>query len=249
MPDNIDTSPTPAETSRFATTHWSVVLVAGKPDSSHYREALETLCRTYWIPLYVYLRRRGYDRNQAEDSIQGFFTSLLEKQGLCSVDAGRGKFRSYLLGALKHFLADEKDHARAKKRGGGLKVLSLDFESGEQQYALEPVDQFSPEKLYKRLWAIAVLRKSMRRLEAELSTIHEEEVCQSLIAYLTPTEEVLPYRDTAVRLKMTEGALKAAVYRLRKRYRQLLHDEIAQTVATEEQIEEELRDLFAAFSS
>ena len=249
MSNTNDMSLTPPGTSRFATTHWSVVLAAGSPESTRYQEAIAILCETYWFPLYAYLRRCGYDTHQAEDHTQGFFASLFEKQGLRLACAKRGKFRSYLLGAMKHFLSDEKDRAHAKKRGGGAKVLSLNFENGESQYALEPVNRLSPEKLFERLWAVTVLRRSMQRLEAELATMHEEDVSKCLVAYLAPTEELLSYRDMAVRLNMTEGAVKAAVYRMRKRYRQLLHDEIAQTVGTEEQIEEELRDLFAAFSS
>jgi RNA polymerase sigma-70 factor (ECF subfamily) len=249
MSNKADTNSAPADTSRFATTHWSVVLAASSPESTRYQEAIATLCEMYWFPLYAYLRRSGYDTHQAEDHTQGFFASLLEKQGLRLVRAKRGKFRSYLLGAMKHFLSDEKDRTQAKKRGGGAKVLSLNFEDGESQYALEPVNQLSPEKLFERLWAVTVLRRSMQRLEAELAAIHEEDLSKCLVAYLVPTEEVSSYRDMAVRLSMTEGAVKAAVYRMRKRYRQLLHEEIAQTVISEEQIEEELRDLFTAFSS
>jgi DNA-directed RNA polymerase specialized sigma24 family protein len=249
MSDTNDMDLIPPGTSRFATTHWSVVLAAGSPESTRYQEAIEILCKTYWFPLYAYLRRCGYDTHQAEDHTQGFFTSLFEKQGLRWACAKRGKFRSYLLGAMKHFLSDEKDRAQAKKRGGGAKVLSLNFEDGESQYALEPVNQLSPEKLFERLWAVTVLKRSMQRLEAELATMHEEYVSKCLVAYLAPTEDLLSYRDMAVRLNMTEGAVKAAVYRMRKRYRQLLRDEIAQTVVTKEQVEEELQDLFAAFSS
>jgi len=249
MSDTDDISLTPSGTSRFTTTHWSVVLSAGSPESTRYQEAIEILCKTYWFPLYAYLRRCGYETHQAEDHTQAFFVSLFERQGLRLARAKRGKFRSYLLGAMRHFLSDEKDRAQAKKRGGGAKVLSLNFEGGESQYAREPVNQLSPEKLFERLWAVTVLRRSMQRLEAELATMHEEAVSKCLVAYLTPTEEQLSYRDMAARLNMTEGAVKAAIYRMRKRYRQLLRDEIAQTVVTEEQVEEELRDLFAAFSS
>jgi len=249
MPGKTDMNLVPADTSRFATTHWSVVIAAGSPDSTRYKEALETLCRTYWFPLYAYLRRRGYDRHQAEDSIQGFFASLMEKQGLRLADSDRGKFRSYLLGALKHFIADERDHTRTQKRGGDCRVFSLDFDSGEAQYAPEPAHHLSPDKLFERSWALTILREATSKLEAEWSAMHKQELFQHLVVYLAPVEETMSYRDMAAELSMSEAAVKTAIYRMRKRYRGLLRGEVAQTVATEEQIEDELRALFAAFSS
>ena len=244
-----DISSTPTGTSRFATTHWSVVLAAGSPESTRYQEAIEILCKTYWFPLYAYLRRRGYNRHQAEDYIQGFFASLLEKQGLRLANSDRGKFRSYLLGALKHFMADERDRARTQKRGGDSRVFSLDFDNGEAQYAPEPVHQLSPDKLFKRAWALTVLRGAASKLEAEWSAMHKQELFQHLVVYLAPAEETVSYRDMAAELSMSKAAVKTATYRMRKRYRELLRGEVAQTVATEEQIEDELRELFAAFSS
>jgi RNA polymerase sigma factor (sigma-70 family) len=249
MSDNTHAGPTPSGGSRFATTHWSVVLAAASPSSSRYEQALSTLCQTYWFPIYAYLRRHGYDSHQAEDCTQGFFAGLLEKKGLRLADPERGKFRSYILGALKHFLADERSRASAQKRGGGRKVLSLDSAKGETRYALEPAHELSPEKMFARSWALTVLQRSISRLEAETTGTHRQEVFQHLAAYLAPTGEVPAYRDMAEKLNMSEGAVKAAVYRLRKRYRELLRAEIAQTVAAEDQIEGELRDLFAALSS
>lgn len=245
----MSTNPAKRGNSQFATTHWSVVLAAGSPESPRYQEALGTLCQTYWFPLYAYLRRRGYDRHQAEDYTQGFFTRLLEKHGLRPADPKLGKFRWYILGALKHFVADERDRARALKRGGGRKVLSLDFENAENQYALEPADELSPEKLFERSWALTMLKKAMSRLEAESAGLKKKKVFEHLVVYLAPTEKTAPYRDVAEKLDMTEAAVKVAVSRLRKRYRELLRDEIAQTVASKEQIEQELRELFAALSA
>ena len=233
---------------RFATTHWSVVLAAGTPESSRYKEALETLCRSYWFPLYAYLRRRGYSSHEAEDFTQGFFTRLLEKKGLRLADPKLGKFRSYLLGALKHFLADERDRTQAQKRGGDRKFFSLDFENAENQYVLEPTDQLSPEKLFERSWALTVLQRAMARLEAESASLHKQKVFKNLVVFLAPTEKTTPYREVAAGLNMTEAAVKVAVNRLRKRYRELLRDEIAQTVANEEQVGEELCELYAAIS-
>lgn len=233
---------------RFATTHWSVVLSASRPESEHYQQALEALCRTYWFPLYAYLRRHGYDAHQAEDHTQAFLTGLLEKHGLRLAEPKRGKFRSFLLAALKHFIANERARDRAQKRGGGRKALSLDCENAEAQYALEPRDELSPEKLFERSWAMTVLDRAMTRLRTEASATNKQEQFDHLKIYLTATEDAAAYREAATKLKMTEGAVKVAVHRLRRRYRELLRDEIAQTVASEEQIDEEIRHLFDALA-
>jgi RNA polymerase sigma-70 factor (ECF subfamily) len=233
---------------RFATTHWSVVLSASQPKSERYQQALEVLCRMYWFPLYAYLRRHGFDAQKAEDHIQAFFTSLLEKRGLRLADPKRGRFRSFLLTALKHFLANEHARAQAQKRGGGRKFLSLDIENAENQYIREPRDELSPEKLFERSWALAVLDRTMTRLQAEAVAAKKQNFFDCLKAYLTSDKNAVPYNEMAIKLKMTEGAVKVAVHRLRRRYRDLLRDEIAQTVTTEEQINEEIRDLFAALA-
>jgi len=233
---------------RFATTHWSVVLAAGRPGSARHQQALETLCRTYWFPLYAYLRRRGYDSQQAEDYAQAFFACMLAKHSLRLADPKRGKFRSFLLGALKHFLANERARAQAQKRGGNHKVLSLDTENAESQYALEPRDELSPEKLFERSWALTVLDRTMARLQAEAATAKKQKLFDRLKLYLTADKSAIRYRDVAAQLEMSEGAVKVAVHRLRRRYRELLRDEIAQTVTNEDQINEEIRDLFAALA-
>ena len=234
---------------RFATTHWSVVLAAGRPKSVSYKQALETLCRTYWFPLYAYIRRQGYDSHQAEDYTQAFFVGLLAKGGLRLADPKRGKFRSFLLASLKHFLSNERARARAKKRGGGQKALSLDFQSAESQYALEPCDKLSPEKLFERSWALTVLDRTMACLQAEAISTNKQRLFDRLKVYLTAEKSSIPYRDVAAKLDITEGAVRVAVHRLRKRYRELLRDEIAQTVTSDDQIDEEIRDLFAALGS
>ena len=234
---------------RFATTHWSVVLAAGRPKSAGYRQALETLCQTYWFPLYAYLRRNGYDCHRAQDYTQAFFTGLLTKGGLDLVDPKRGKFRSFLLASLKHFVSNERARARAKKRGGDRKALSLNFDNAENQYALEPRDDLSPEKLFERSWALTVLERTMARLQVEAVNTSKQELFERLKSYLTADKSPIPYRDTAKELNITEGAVRVAVHRLRKRYRELLRDEIAQTVTSDKQIDEEIRDLFAALGS
>ncbi|MFH1715888.1 MAG: hypothetical protein ABIF19_00935 [Planctomycetota bacterium] len=233
---------------RFTTTHWSVVMAAGQPESTRYRQALESLCRTYWFPLYAYLRRQGHNADQAEDHVQAFFAGLLEKRGLRLADPKRGRFRSFLLASLKHFLANERARAGARKRGGGLKILPLDIETAESQYALQQRDEFSPEKLFERSWALTVLERTMAQLQAEATTKKKKELFDCLRAYLTAKNSAVSYREAAEKLNMTEGAVKVAVHRLRQRYRELLRDEIAQTVTTEDQINEEIRDLFAALA-
>jgi RNA polymerase sigma factor (sigma-70 family) len=249
MSSKTDTNSTPADTSRFATTHWSVVLAAGSPESTRYQEALEELCRTYWFPLYAFLRRRGCDTHQAEDYIQAFFTRMLEKHSLNAVDMKLGKFRSFLLASLKNFVANEIDHIQAQKRGGRHTVLSLDFGNAERQYISEPSHEMSPEKLFEKSWAITVLQHAMNQLEAEFASSNKRSLFDHLRVYLTAEAGVIPYRDVAVQLEMTEGAVKMAVHRLRSRYRDLLREKVAQTVAAQEQIDEEIHELLAVLSS
>lgn len=248
MSDNTTKSYSVSGAGRFATTHWSVVLQAGQPRAPGYQQALETLCRGYWFPLYAYLRRHGYDSHQAEDYTQAFFCRVLEKQILRLADSKRGRFRSFLLATLKNFLADERDRARAQKRGGGRKLLSIDFNEAENQYALEPADRLSPEKLFDKSWALTVLERTMACLKTELAGKNKKELFDHLKIYLTAEKGSIPYRDTAAELNMTEAAVRTAVHRLRRHYRKSLRDEIAQTVATEDQIDEEIDDLFAALT-
>ncbi len=231
----------------FATTHWSVVLAAGNQASPDYTRALSTLCETYWYPLYAYLRRRGYDKQQAEDYTQDFFAALLERQGLGKADPRLGKFRSFLLASLKNFLADEWGRKQAQKRGGGIKVSSLDFDDGDTRYSREPADELSAERLFEKSWAQAVLAQAMTRLKAEFAADGKQDLFEHLKTYLTAQDA--PYRDAAAALNMTEGAVKVAVHRLRRRYGELVRREIAQTVATAEQVEEEMNALYDALAS
>jgi RNA polymerase sigma factor (sigma-70 family) len=239
---------TPSGDDRFATTHWSIILAASDSASTQHESALNKLCQTYWFPLYVYLRRRGYDSHQAEDYTQGFFAGILERKGLRKADPKYGKFRSFLLASLKNFLADEWDRGRAQKRGGDKKVLSLDFDAAASRYEREPAHQMSPEKLFERSWALTVLTRAMDRLKAESTSSDKQQLFDCLKIYLTAEKDAVPYKDVAVKLGMTEGAVKVAVHRLRRRYRELVRDEIAQTVITEAQVDEEIRDLFTALS-
>lgn len=233
---------------RFATTHWSVVLQAGQPKDPGYKQALEALCRSYWFPLYAYLRRNGYNNQQAEDYTQAFFCRLLEKHVIGMADSKRGKFRSFLLSTLKHFLSDEYDRAQAQKRGGGRKLLSIDFTAAENQYALEPAYSLSPEKLFDKSWALTVLERTMSRLKAELTAQNKQDLFDHLKIYLTSEKDSIPYREKAAEMNLTEGNVRTAVHRLRRRYRKLLRDEIAQTVTADNQVDEEIDDLFNALA-
>jgi len=247
MPEGTERNSTPGQSS-FATTHWSIVLAAGNQSSPDYTRALSTLCRTYWYPLYVYLRRWGCDREQAEDYTQGFFAGLLERQGIGKADPKQGKFRSFLLASLKNFLADEWDRSQAQKRGGDRKVFSLDIEDGETRYSREPVDNLSPEKLFERYWALEVLKQAMARLKAEYVTANKIELFNCLKTYLTAEQGSVSYRDIAGKLNVAEGAVRVAVHRLRQRYRELVRQEIAQTVTSPDQVDEEINELFAALA-
>jgi len=227
---------------RFAATRWTVVLAAAQQTSHESRRALEELCRIYWYPLYVYVRRSGYEEHTAEDLTQEFFAKLLAKKTLAGVDPTKGKFRSFLVASLKHFLANEWDKARAQKRGGDRTIVSLDAET---RYRTEPADGLTADKLLDRRWALALLDQVLGRLQAE----SEPQQFALLKPVLTAGAETILYAEVAGRLGMTEGAVKVAVHRLRKRYRVLLREEIAHTVASSAEVDEELRHLFAAFSS
>ena len=247
MSDKTPKYSTPSGAGRFATTHWSVILAASDSAAALHEPALSALCQTYWFPLYAYLRRRGYDSHQAEDYTQGFFAGILERKGLQQADPKYGKFRSFLLASLKNFLADEWDRSHAQKRGGDKKILSLDFDAAANRYNQAPAHELSPEKLFERSWALTILTRAMDRLKAE-SASDKQQLFDCLKIYLTAEKDDVPYCEAAEKLGMTEGAVKVAVHRLRRRYRELVRDEIAQTVSNEAQIDEEIRDLFDALA-
>ncbi len=225
-----------------------MVKAAGS-DTAAVSEALEKLCRTYWYPLYAYVRRRGYSATDAQDLTQEFFARLLERNWLRRAEQQRGKFRSFLLSAMNHFLCDEWDKARAQKRGGGAAPIPLQVDTAETRYGHEPADYATPEQIYERRWALALLEEVLRRLRVE----HEERGRTELFALLHPclvgSRAAQPYAELANKLGLTEGAVKAAVHRLRQRYRELLLEEIAQTVAQPGEVDEELRHLFNVVAS
>lgn len=230
----------------FVTTRWSVVLEAGRKSSPHSDRALADLCQQYWYPLYAYVRRRCQSREDAEDLTQGFFARFLEKNYLEGLAAERGKFRAFLLTALKHFLANEWDKAGRQKRGGGVQHLSLDWRQANERFHFEPPDHATPDRLFDREWALALLEQVIQRLQAECAAEGRAVLFTQARGYLMVGEAAIPYADAAAKLGTDEGAVRVAVHRLRKRYRELLRDEIAQTLNDPAQVSEELCSLQAA---
>jgi RNA polymerase sigma-70 factor (ECF subfamily) len=226
-----------------------MVMTAGATDSPAARQALETLCTSYWYPLYAYVRRQGHGPHDAQDLTQAFFERLLERNFLAQVQRDKGRFRSFLLASLKHFLANEWDRERALKRGGGRKPIALDDDSAESRYKLEPKDDSSADRIYERRWALTLLDKVLANLRAEYENAGRAGVFETLKEYLSAGRTSVSYARAAQKLGMNEGAVKVAVHRLRKRYRELLRAEIAHTVATAAEIEAEIRYLFAILSS
>lgn len=232
--------PAAANHAGFTATHWSVILAAANGESS---PALEELCRTYWYPLYVYVRRRGYGPEQAQDLTQEFFARLLAKRGLETVNPLKGKFRSFLLKCMNHLLADVHDYETRQKRGGGQPVLSFDAAAAEQRYGLEPVEQMTPEKIFERRWVVALLEQVLNRLRDEYSRDGKLEVFGTIQHFLTAEQSEHDYPAAARQLGMTEGAVRVAVHRLRRRYGALFRESIAQTLDPSEDLVTEMRHL------
>ena len=232
----------------FATTRWTVVLHARDASDTQAREALENLCRAYWYPLYAFVRRQGVRPEDAQDLTQAFFERLIEKNFLADVEREKGRFRSFLLAALKHFLANEWDKARAQKRGGGAIHVPIDTTSAETRYGLEPAHFDTPEKLFERRWAITLLDRVLDRLRAEHVKAGKADLFEHLKPCLTADKTALSHAELGARGGISEGAVKVAVHRLRQRYRELLRAEIAETVDSPGEVDEELRHLFAVLS-
>jgi len=243
-----DTAAPQAPRKWFVTTHWSVVLSAGRNDTTRARAALEQLCRSYWHPLYVYVRGAGYSREEAEDLTQEFFARLLAHNAVARADPARGRFRSFLLASLKHFLANEWEKARARKRGGGAQLLPLEFDTAETRYAQPVAPGDTPDRAYDRQWALSLLEVVLGRLRREYREAGREDMFADLKDTLGGGRSEIPYRELGARMGLSEGAVKVAAHRLRQRYRELLREEIANTVAGPEEVEEELKHLFAALS-
>ena len=239
---------TSAQGNWFTTTHWSLVLNARDPASPLATEALEKLCRTYWYPLYVYARRQGRDDETAKDLTQGFFARLLEKNYLAQVQREKGKFRSFLLASLKHFLADEWDKARAQKRGGGQTLISLDDSTGENRYRLEPVEAMDAEKLFERRWALTLLEQARARVQEEYLKAGKAGLYDHLKAFESGDQNASSYAQVAAELGLTESAIKSAIFRLRQRYRELVREEVANTVESPAEVDAEIRYLISVIS-
>jgi RNA polymerase sigma factor (sigma-70 family) len=236
----------PSDAAGFAATRWTLVLAAARGNvTPRAAEAMAELCRVYWYPLYAYVRRRGHDNHEAEDLTQEFFLRLLAKNYLADADREKGKFRAFLLASLKHFLANEWDRSQAKKRGGGQTVLPISTVDAESRYRLEPWHDLTPERLFERQWALTVLDQVLSRLRTEFSSEGKQAVFDKLKTFLTGGRESGGYAQVAADLEMTEGAVKTAVHRLRRRYRRLLRDEIAQTVAGPEEVDGEIEYLLS----
>jgi RNA polymerase sigma-70 factor (ECF subfamily) len=228
----------------FTTTHWSVVLNAAHSSSPAAQAALETLCRTYWYPLYAYVRRKGRSTEDAQDLTQEFFARLI-KDKLVSQFHGEGKFRSFLLASLEHFLAKEWNRAHRQKREGGHTVISLDADEAEHRFGLEPVGDVTAEALYDRRWALTVLEQALSKLGEEYRSAGNAELFDQLKGLLSGDRTDAPYADVAAGLHMSEDAVKVAAHRLRRRYGEAVRVVIAETVARPDELEDELRHLFA----
>ncbi len=238
-----------AQSGVFATTHWSVVLAARQRETPESAAALERLCRTYWYPLYAYLRRTGHGPEDAEDLVQGFFLHLLRREVLKSVQREGGRFRSFLLTTLKHFVSDEKDKAAAKKRGGEHRFISWERDKEEEQFLREPVDMESADRLFERRWALILLERAMCRLQEESAAAGNAQRFAQLKGFVSGEKGAPSYAEAAERTALSPGALKSAIFRLRRRYHELIREEVSQTVVEPKEIDEELRYLLRPFSA
>jgi RNA polymerase sigma-70 factor (ECF subfamily) len=232
----------------FRTTSWSLIVAAAAAPTTDARQALATLCQTYWNPVYAFIRRNGHDPDKAQDLTQEFFARLIEKNYLEEADRQRGRFRSFLLTSVTHFLANAWDRERAQKRGGGQMPVSIDTAAAEQWYIPAVVDATTPENLFERRWALALLERVMSRLRVEYAAAGKKEQCSVLEGFLNQESDDA-YKKAAERLGVSTGALRMSVHRMRRKYRALLRAEIAETVAGTEEIDEEIRFLLSTLNA
>jgi DNA-directed RNA polymerase specialized sigma24 family protein len=230
----------------FATTHWSVVLQTGDSESPQSMVALEKLCRAYWFPLYAFIRRKGHSEEDAKDLTQQFFARLLERRDFRTVDARKGKFRTFLLAALTHFLSNERDRVMAAKRGGGRTIISLDEMNAEQFSRFEPASDVSPDKLFDWRWAMTLLAQAVVKLRAEMTEAGKLDVFEELKSFLTNDAPDGEYAKVAQRLGGNNQSVALQVHRMRQRYRELVRGEVAHTVSSPTEVDEEMRHLLAA---
>lgn len=233
---------------RFETTHWSLVVQAADRDDSQAQQALSILCERYWLPLYACVRCRVSDIHEAQDLTQAFFTRLLEKNTFAQASPERGRFRAFLLTSLKNFLTNEWDRQQAQKRGGGQQVLSLDWDSGESRLSLEPADHQTPDRVFERQWTLTLLEHTVTRLQAEFAASGKQRQFELLKGTLTGDRGEASYADAAQELDMTADAVRQAAQRMRRRYRELLREEVAQTVQNPDEIDQEIQRLLLTLS-
>src|ERR1043166_5639633 len=242
-------SPTATGDGWFKTTHWTVVLTARQKDGTAAREALASLCSTYWYPLYAFIRRQGSSPHEAEDLTQEFFLRFLERHALGRVQPAAGKFRSFLLACLKNFLANERERAHAQRRGGGQSLVPLDTGDAETRYSLEPADQRTPEAVFERRWAFAVLERTMIELRREQAGDEKRDLFQELQGFLPGGLGSVSRSELAAKRGVTVGAIDVAIHRLRQRFGSLLREQVARTVSSEAEVEEEIRYLISRMAS
>jgi RNA polymerase sigma-70 factor (ECF subfamily) len=247
-PPEQDSVPGNDPAGRFSTTHWSVVLQAGVGSSPKSAEALEKLCRNYWYPLYAYVRRKGHGPHDAQDLTQEFFARFLERKYVSLADRSRGRFRSFLLVSLQHFLVNEWQKTQTAKRGGAHRFVSLNQPDAEVLYLAEPADDLAPDRIFEKRWATGLLDQVLARLRREYAVAGKDELFEALKVFVWGERNTATYQEMAMQLGMSEGAVKVAVHRLRQRYRELLRAQVAQTVSSAEEIDEELRHLIAMVS-
>jgi DNA-directed RNA polymerase specialized sigma24 family protein len=246
---------TPADQSdgsdaRFLTTRWSIVVAAGHgKGSKDRRAALEALCRTYWYPLYAFVRRRGYDAERAQDLTQDFFARFLEKNDVAAARSERGRFRSFLLASMKHFLANDWDREHALKRGGGRQILSFDAGAAETRYAREPAHDVTPERVFDRGWALTVLAEALKALRQRYARDGQEPLFDKLKPFITVGQDSPPYERLAVELAMNAATVRVAVHRLRQRYREALRAAVADTTEDARDVDDEIEALFQALAT
>ena len=233
---------------RFATTQWSVVIQAGKSTSQDSREALASLCNLYWLPLYAFAKRKTHSTHEAQDLTQAFFAELLEKNYVAAADKSRGRFRSFLLTAFKNFSSKQWEKANAKKRGGGAQQVSLDFQKADSTISFADSDGLTAEQIYDKQWALTLLERILHRLEQEYAQKGEQATFDILKGHVIGDHSGVTYQDSAKRLDKTEAATKKMASRMRHKYRQFLREEIAQTVETESEVDDEISKLFAILS-
>ena len=238
----------PGVPGRFATTRWSRVLAAGEGTSPRSREALAELCGEYWYPLYAYARRRGHDAEDARDLTQSFFLHLLEKDRVALADPSRGRFRTFLLTAMKNFLAGEWRKRATLKRGGGAQMLPIDLESAERRYRIEPSHSLGPDAIYERRWALEVLERAVGELRRRYQADGKGELFEALKPSLGHDDELLPYSELSRRLGQSEGALRSAVFRLRRRWQEQIRKLVGDTVEGDEAIDDELDSLLTSLT-